>query len=210
MVMERIRDCYVMPVTVVEDVKDAVPTAHALLAGGIDVMEITLRTDAALESIKAVAEHVPDVLVGAGTVTSLEQGREAVACGAKFIVSPGLDVNLVNWCVENQIPVIPGCVTPTEIMQALPTGLKIFKFFPANVYGGLKAMKALSGPFVGTRFIPTGGVSAETLDDYLAAPFVYAVGGSWICSKKDISEGNFKRIEALSREARDKVTAARK
>ncbi|MDO4845676.1 MAG: keto-hydroxyglutarate-aldolase/keto-deoxy-phosphogluconate aldolase, partial [Oscillospiraceae bacterium] len=121
------------------------------------------------------------------------------------IVSPGFSREVVSWCVENKVPVTPGCITPTEIMEAMSLGLKVLKFFPANVYGGLSAMKALSGPFSGIRFIPTGGVNAQNLSEYISAPFVHAVGGSWICPKADISAGNFDKITALCAEARSGV-----
>ncbi len=201
-VMERLSGSSIVPVVVIEDVNQAIPTAEAMMRGGVDVMEITLRTAAGLDAIRTVAEHCPDVLVGAGTVVNLTQCKEAVAAGAKFIVSPGFDREMVAWCVEHDIVVTPGCVTPSEIMQALALGVNVLKFFPANVYGGLDAMKALSGPFGGVRFIPTGGVSAQNLGEYLAEPFIFAVGGSWICAKKDISEGNFDKIEKLCAEAR--------
>lgn len=128
-----------------------------MLAGGIDVMEITFRTAAAPDAIQAVAESCPDMLVGAGTVITLEQCRQAVSCGAKFIVAPGFDPEVVAWCVENDVPVCPGCVTPGEIMAAMKLGLKVLKFFPANVYGGLSAMKALAGPFGGIRWTTCSG-----------------------------------------------------
>lgn len=201
-VTERLSQCGVVPVVVIENAKDAVPTAKAMVAGGIDVMEITFRTAAAPDAIKAVAENCPDMLVGAGTVISLEQCKKAVECGAKFIVAPGFDPEVVEWCVKNHIPVTPGCVTPTEIMAAMKLGLNVVKFFPADVYGGLKAMKALSGPFGGIKFIPTGGVNAQNLGEYLGAPYIHAVGGSWVCPKADISAGNFDRITELCRESR--------
>ena len=207
--MERCEKCGIIPVVVIEDAKDAVATAKALLAGGIDVMEVTMRTAAAIDVIREVSTKVPEMLVGAGTVLTLEQCKECLAAGANFIVSPGFDDATVKYCVENEIPVIPGCVTPTEIMYAKAYGLNTIKFFPANVYGGLKAMKALCGPFVGLKFVPTGGVSAETLKEYAEAPFIAAVGGSWVCTKKDIAENNFGKITALSKEARDIIDAAR-
>lgn len=200
-VMERFYNTGVVPVVVLEDAQDAVPTAEAMLAGGVDIMEITFRTAAARDSIAAVAEKCPDMLVGAGTVVTLEQCKAAVEAGAKFIVSPGYSEEVVSWCVENGIAVTPGCVTPTEIMQAMGHGLKVIKFFPANVYGGLTAMKALSGPFVGLKFIPTGGVNNKNLAEYLEAPFIQAVGGSWLCPKADISAHNFETITALCAEA---------
>ncbi|MCF0261655.1 MAG: bifunctional 4-hydroxy-2-oxoglutarate aldolase/2-dehydro-3-deoxy-phosphogluconate aldolase [Sphaerochaetaceae bacterium] len=201
-VMKKLAESIVVPVVVLDDAKDAVPTAKALLAGGICVMEITFRTAAAAQSIANVAESCPDIVVGAGTVITLEQCKKAVECGAKFIVAPGFDEEVVAWCVQNNIPVCPGCVTPTEIMKAMKYGLSVVKFFPANVYGGLNAMKALSGPFGSMKFIPTGGVGAANIAEFVAAPFIYAVGGSWVCPKKDISEGNWDKITQLSLEAR--------
>ena len=201
-VLKRLAQSGVVPVVVLEDAKDAVPTAKAMLAGGIDVMEITFRTAAAADSIKAVAQECPDVVVGAGTVVNLEQCKLAVECGAKFIVSPGYDEETVAWCCDNGIPVTPGCVTPTEIMMALKHGLKVLKFFPANVYGGLSAIKSLAGPFGGVKFIPTGGVNAQNLAEFISSPYIHAVGGSWICPKADIAAGNFDKITALCKEAR--------
>ena len=201
-VLERLRNSIVVPVVVLDDVKDAVPTANAMAAGGVDVMEITFRTAAAPECIKAVSENCPDVLVGAGTIVNLEQCKLAVEMGAKFIVSPGFDAEVVAWCVENDIPVCPGCVTPTEIMAAMKHGLKLVKFFPANVYGGLKALKSLAGPFVGLKFIPTGGVSTENIKEFMDTPFIHAVGGSWVCPKADIAAGNFEKITQLCKDAR--------
>ena len=201
-VLKRLAQSGVVPVVVLEDAKDAVPTAKAMLAGGIDVMEITFRTAAAADSIKAVAQECPDMVVGAGTVINLEQCKLAVECGAKFIVSPGYDEETVAWCCDNGIPVTPGCVTPTEIMMALKHGLKVLKFFPANVYGGLSAIKSLAGPFGGVKFIPTGGVNAQNLAEFISSPYIHAVGGSWICQKADIAAGNFDKITALCKEAR--------
>ena len=201
-VIEKLGSCGVVPVVVIDRAEDAVPAAKALLAGGVDVMEITFRTAAAKDAIKAVAEGVPEMTVGAGTVLNLDQCRTAVEAGAKFIVSPGFDRKTVEYCVEKDIAVTPGCVTPTEIMQAVECGLKVVKFFPANVYGGLSAMKALSGPFVGMKFIPTGGVSAANLGEYISAPFIHAVGGSWMCKKDDIAAHNFEKITALCAEAK--------
>ncbi len=201
-VIEKLAKAGIVPVVVLEDAKDAVPTAKAMVAGGIDVMEITFRTAAAADSIQAVAENCPEMLVGAGTVLNLEQCKLAVEKGAKFIVSPGFDAEVVAWCVEKGIAVCPGCVTPTEIMAAIKLGLKIVKFFPANVYGGLNAMKNLAAPFVGIKFIPTGGVNTENIKEYITAPFIHAVGGSWVCPKADISAGNFEKITQLCAQAR--------
>ncbi|MBQ3000432.1 MAG: bifunctional 4-hydroxy-2-oxoglutarate aldolase/2-dehydro-3-deoxy-phosphogluconate aldolase [Oscillospiraceae bacterium] len=201
-VLERFARVGIVPVVVLDDAKDAVATANAMLAGGVDVMEITFRTAAAPDAIRAVSESCPDMLVGAGTILTLEQCKKAVEMGAKFIVSPGFDAEVVSWCVENNIPVTPGCVTPTEITAALKLGLKVIKFFPANVYGGLNAMKNLAAPFVGIKFLPTGGVNAANIREYIDAPFIHAVGGSWVCPKADIAAGNFEKITALCAEAR--------
>lgn len=200
--LERVKNCGVIPVVVIDDAADAVNIANALLAGGIDVMEITFRTNAAAESIRLVAENCPNMFVGAGTVLNLEQCKHAVEMGAKFIVSPGFNEEVVAWCIENDITVLPGCVTPTEITKAINMGLRVLKFFPANVYGGLKAMKSLSGPFNQISFMPTGGVSVDNLREYMDAPFIYAVGGSWLCPKADVASGNFEHITELCKEAR--------
>lgn len=201
-ILQRLSNAGVVPVVVLDKVEDAVPTAKAMLAGGIDVMEITFRTAAAPDSIAAVARECPDMLVGAGTIITLDQCKKAVDCGAKFIVSPGFDGEVVKWCVDNGVAATPGCVTPSEIMAAMKLGLKVVKFFPANIYGGLNAMKALSGPFGGMKFIPTGGISGQNLDEYISAPFIHAVGGSWLCAKGDISAHNFDKITALCADAR--------
>lgn len=201
-VYKAFRESGIVPVVVLEDSKNAVPTAEALLKGGIKVMEITFRTAAAEDSIKEVSKGCKDMVVGAGTVITLDQCKTAINAGAKFIVSPGFDEEVVKYCIEKKVPVTPGCVTPTEIMAAMKLGLKVVKFFPANVYGGLKALKSLSGPFGSMKFIPTGGVNDENSGEFAAAPFIEAVGGSWVCPKKDISDGNFEKITALTKAAR--------
>ena len=201
-VIGRLRNSVVVPVVVLDRAEDAIPTAKALVAGGVDTMEITLRTACAADAIREVAENCPDILVGAGTILNVEQAKLAVEMGAKFIVSPGFSEEVVAWCVENNIPVAPGCVTPTEIMGARKYGLTMVKFFPANVYGGLNAMKNLSAPFVGLKFLPTGGVNTANIKEYWDAPFIHAVGGSWVCPKAEISAGNWEKITALCLEAR--------
>ena len=199
---ERFSHAGIVPVVVIDHAGDALPTARALLDGGVDVMEITFRTDAAAGAIRAVSEGCPEMLVGAGTVVTLAQCRQAVEAGARFIVAPGYDEEVVSWCVEKGVPILPGCVTPTEIMAAMKHGLTVLKFFPAGVYGGLSAMKALSGPFKGIKFVPTGGVGPQNAGEYGAAPFIHAVGGSWVCTQSDIASHNFERISQLCREAR--------
>lgn len=201
-VTESMKESIIVPVVVIEAAKDAVPTAKALLNGGISVMEITLRTAAALDSIRNVAAQCPDMTVGVGTVLDVEQAKQAVEAGAKFIVSPGFDEETVKWCLEKGIDVTPGCVTPTEIMAARKLGLRVVKFFPANVYGGLKAITNLAAPFTDMQFIPTGGVNTENIAEFASNPAIFAVGGSWVCKKADISEGNFDKIAELCREAR--------
>ena len=201
-VMERLAKSVVVPVVVLEKVEDAIPLAKAMAAGGVDTMEITFRTACAPECIKAVAENCPDVLVGAGTIVNLEQCKLAIEMGAKFIVSPGFSEEVVAYCVENGVAVAPGCVTPTEIMAALKHGLKMVKFFPANVYGGLNAMKNLAGPFGTLKFLPTGGVNTANIKEYVDAPFIHAVGGSWVCPAAAIANGEWDKITALCLEAR--------
>ena len=196
-VMERLANSIVVPVVVLEKVDDAVPTARAMAAGGVDTMEITFRTACAPEAIRAVAENCPEVLVGAGTIVNLEQCKLAVEMGAKFIVSPGFDEEVVRWCVDNGIAVCPGCVTPTEIMAAMKRGLGLVKFFPANVYGGLKALKNLAAPFGTMKFLPTGGVNNDNIKEFIDTPFIHAVGGSWVCPKAEIAAGNWEKITAL-------------
>ena len=202
-VLTRLAESIVVPVVVLDKVENAVPTAKAMAAGGIDTMEITFRTACAPQCIKAVAENCPDILVGAGTILNLDQCKLAVEMGAKFIVSPGFSEEVVSWCVENGIAVCPGCVTPTEIMAAMKHGLTLIKFFPANVYGGLNAMKNLAAPFGGIKFLPTGGVNAANIKEYIDAPFIHAVGGSWVCPKTEINAGNWEKITQLCREARN-------
>lgn len=201
-VLNRLKRSGIVPVVVIDDAQMAVPTARALLAGGIDVMEITFRTAAAAEAIRAVAADCPEMLVGAGTIITLEQCKTAVQAGAQFIVSPGFDAEVAAWCVAHSISITPGCVTPTEIMAAMKLGLHVLKFFPAGVYGGLSAMKNLAGPFGNVSFIPTGGVNTKNIGEYIAAPFVHAVGGSWVCPKAEIAAGNFEAITQLCQQAR--------
>lgn len=179
-IMERLHRAGVIPVVVLENAKDAVPVAKALLDGGVDVMEITFRTAAAPDAIRAVAESCPGMLVGAGTVLNLDQCRQAAEQGAKFIVSPGFDDEMAAWCRERGMAVIPGCVSPSEIMAAKKLGLNVVKFFPADVYGGLKAMKALAAPFPQIKFIPTGGVDGSNLNEFLSWDKIAAVGGSFM------------------------------
>lgn len=200
-IMQEIYEIGIVPVVVLKNVKDAVPTAEALAKGGITAMEITMRTDAALDCIREVSSKCPDILVGAGTVITLDQCKAAIEAGAKFIVSPGTNKALIEYCISIGMPVLPGAVTPTEIMIGLELGLKVFKFFPADVYGGLKGMKALKGPFGNIKFLPTGGVSGDNLQDYIKEPYIHAVGGSWVCKAADIEAGNWDKITELAAKA---------
>ena len=198
---ERVFNTGIVPVVVLNNVEDAVPLANALLKGGIDFMEITFRTECAAECISKISKEVPEVVVGAGTVLNVEQAKLAVENGAKFIVSPGLDEGVVIWAKENNIPVIPGCVTPSEIMKAIGLGLKVVKFFPADVFGGIKAIKALSAPFGQVKFLPTGGVSEANLKDFIENKSIAAIGGSWVCKKDDVLDHDWDKITSLAANA---------
>ena len=180
---EKIAELKVVPVVVLEDAKDAAPLAKALCEGGLPCAEVTFRTAAAKDSIKAMSEAYPEMLVGAGTVLTKEQVDSAVEAGAKFIVSPGFDPEIVDYCLEKEIPVFPGCITPSEVAQAVKRGLRVVKFFPAEQFGGVATIKALSAPYVGLKFMPTGGVSAKNLKEYLACKPIVACGGSWMVKK---------------------------
>jgi 2-dehydro-3-deoxyphosphogluconate aldolase/(4S)-4-hydroxy-2-oxoglutarate aldolase len=195
-VQEKLEEAYLIPVVVMDDAAKAVDAAKALIAGGIKVMEITLRTEAALDSIEKVAKACPELLVGGGTVLYLDQCRQAISRGARFIVSPGYEPDIINYCHKNNIMVIPGCVTPTEITTAMRADINIIKFFPANVYGGIKAIKALSGPFPHIKFVPTGGIGLNNLADFIV-PQVFAIGGGWLCDRKLINAGNYEEITRI-------------
>lgn len=210
MVYEKLGETGLIPVVVIDDAKDAVPAAEAIYAGGISVVEITFRTSAAAEAIANISRDCPQMTVGAGTVLTLEQCKAAVDAGAQFIVSPGFDPEVAGWCAEHHIAMTPGAVTSTEIIAATKLGFKIIKFFPAGIMGGVAAMKALTGPFTDIKFVPTGGVSKSNLSEYISAPFVWAVGGSWLCTKADIAAGNFAQITANCRDAVEIAGACRR
>ena len=173
-------DVKVVPVVVINKLEDTIPTLQAMCDGNLPVAEITFRTACAEEAIRLGAKTFPDMYIGAGTVINLDQCKRAIDAGAKFIVSPGLSEEVALYCNEKGITYYPGCVTPTEIMKAISLGIKVVKFFPANVYGGLKAIKALAGPFGQIKFLPTGGVSLENLKEFLDCDKIFAVGGSWM------------------------------
>lgn len=190
----------IIPVVKLDKAEDAVPLAGALIAGGIPAAEITFRTSCARDAIEAAANRFPEMLVGAGTVLNIEQADAAIKAGAKFIVSPGLDESVVRFCQEKKVPVLPGCVTATEVQKAISLGLKTLKFFPAEQSGGLRAIKALSAPFTQIRWMPTGGVGLNNLMDYLAFPKIIACGGSYLAKDADIASGNWKKIEETCRD----------
>lgn len=191
----------IVPVVVLNKVSDAEPLAQALIAGGLPCAEVTFRTDAAEESIRAIAKKFPDMFVGAGTVLTTEQVDRAIGAGAKFIVSPGLNPKVVEYCIKKGYPVTPGIMTPTELEVALGFGLDVVKFFPAENAGGLKMIKAMSAPYTMMKFMPTGGINATNVRDYLACDKILACGGSWMVKGELINAGNFAEIEKLTREA---------
>jgi 2-dehydro-3-deoxyphosphogluconate aldolase / (4S)-4-hydroxy-2-oxoglutarate aldolase len=199
--LERIGVAGLVPVVVLENADDAIPAAEALLAGGLDIMEITMRTKAALDCIKKVKGKFPGMLIGAGTVRSVTQASDAVKAGAEFVVTPGFDETVVKWCVDCGVAVTPGCVTPTEIEFADKYGLDVLKFFPANVYGGVEALKALNGPYRTKKFIPTGGVDLANLKDYSDKEYVFAVGGGFLCSPSAVAAKSFVKITDAVKQA---------
>ena len=199
--LEKLGVLGVVPVVEIERAEDAIELGKALLAGGLPCAEITFRTAAAEEAIRRISSSLPEVIVGAGTVLSADQASKAVSAGAQFIVSPGFNQKVVDWCLQNEIPVTPGVVTPTEIDMALDRGLNILKFFPAEAMGGIATLKAISAPYGVVKFIPTGGIDLGNLADYLALPSVHCCGGSWLVKASLISAGKFDEITRLTREA---------
>jgi 2-dehydro-3-deoxyphosphogluconate aldolase/(4S)-4-hydroxy-2-oxoglutarate aldolase len=191
----------VVPLVQADDPDVAIRTSRALAAGGLTVIEVVLRTDRALECLRAIADEVPEVIAGAGTVLSASQTEAAFDAGARFIVSPGLDDGVVAVAKEHDAPVYPGIVTPGELQHAFNLGLDTVKFFPASIAGGIPALKALSSVFRTMRFMPTGGVSADNLADYLAVPAVLACGGSWLTPASAIKAGDYDQVTTLAKEA---------
>lgn len=208
-VLEKIQEIGIVPVVVLNDIKDAEPLGKALCEGGLPCAEVTFRTDAAEEAIRVMSEKFPEMLVGAGTVLTTEQVDRAVAAGAKFIVSPGLNPRVVKYCVEKGIPITPGCANASDIEQALENGLEVIKFFPAEPAGGLTMIKAIAAPYVGVKFIPTGGINAENVRDYLAYDRILACGGSWMVKDDLVKAGDFEKIKELTREAVEIVKESR-
>lgn len=191
----------VIPVIVLRRVEDAVPLAEALLAGGVKVLEVTMRTDAALACIEAIARAVPEAIVGAGTIRSALDARAAHAVGAQFAVSPGFTIEVSSACRDLKLPLLPGVATASEVMAASAAGHSLLKFFPAQQAGGVPMLKALGGPFTDVSFCPTGGITLETAPQFLALPNVKACGGSWLTPQDAVEAGDWARITRLAREA---------
>ena len=200
-VLEQIGKTGIVPVVVLNKAGDAEPLAQALINGGLPCAEVTFRTDAAEESIKTIAKKFPQMFVGAGTVLTTEQVDRAIGAGAKFIVSPGFNPKVVEYCIKNNYPVCPGIMTPTELEMALGFGLDVVKFFPAENAGGLKMIKAMAAPYTMMKFMPTGGINTTNIRDYLSCDKILACGGSWMVKGELVKEGNFAEIEKLTAEA---------
>ncbi len=200
----------IVPVVVLNNASDAEPLAEALINGGLPCAEVTFRTEAAEDSIKLMSKKFPEMFVGAGTVLTTEQVDRAIGAGAKFIVSPGFNPKVVEYCLKNNYPITPGIMTPTELEMALGFGLDVVKFFPAENAGGLKMIKAMSAPYTMMKFMPTGGINATNVGDYLACDKILACGGSWMVKGDLIKEGNFAEIEKLTAEAAEIVRKVRK
>ena len=199
----------ILPVIKLNDAKDAVPLAKALCEGGLPCAEVTFRTDAAKESIAVMTKAYPEMLVGAGTVLNTEQVDEAVEAGAKFIVSPGLNPDTVEYCVKKGIPILPGCSSPSDIEQAIKYGLDVVKFFPAEQAGGIAMIKAMAAPYVGLKFMPTSGINAGNLTEYLSCDKILCCGGSWMVKGNLVDAGDFDKIKELTKEAADIVKEIR-
>lgn len=200
-VLQKIGQTGIIPVVVLNKVSDAVPLAQSLINGGLPCAEVTFRTDAAQESISAISKAFPQMFVGAGTVLTTEQVDRAVDSGAKFIVSPGFNPKVVEYCIKKGYPITPGIMTPTELEMALEFGLDVVKFFPAENAGGLKMIKAMAAPYTKMKFMPTGGINTSNVRDYLSYEKILACGGSWMVKGELINSGNFAEIEKLTKEA---------
>jgi len=199
--LEKIGELGIVPVVKIEKAEEALPLGRALLNSDLPITEITFRTSAAEESIKILNKGLPNLLVGAGTVLTVEQAKKAVSAGAKFIVSPGFNPKVVDYCIENNVPVTPGINNPTQIEMALERGIEVVKFFPAEASGGLSLLKAMSAPYTNIKFIPTGGINQNNLCSYLSNSKILACGGSWMVKPDLISSGNFAEVTRLTKEA---------
>ena len=200
-ILEKIKKIGIVPVVKIDRAEDAIPLAKALCAGGLPCAEVTFRTDAAAEAIRLMTQKFPQMCVGAGTVLNSDQVDAALQSGAQFIVSPGLNPKTVQYCIDKNVPVVPGISSPSEIEIALELGLNVVKFFPAEQSGGLAKIKAMSAPYTTMKFMPTGGINAKNLNSYLDFPKILACGGSWMVPSDLINNGEFDKIEQLTREA---------
>ena len=208
-ILKKIAEVGILPVVVLEDASDAKDLAKALIDGGLPCAEVTFRTDAAEESIKIMTKEYPEMLVGAGTVLSVEQVKRAIAAGAKFIVSPGFDEEVVKYCLDNNIPVTPGTCTPSDVQKCYKLGLDVVKFFPSEPSGGIKMIKAIAAPYTMMKFIPTGGVNLDNMSDYLKSNIILAIGGSWMVKNDLIKNKEFDKIKAMTKDAVNKVKEIR-
>ena len=206
---DKIHEYGVVPVVVINDAKDAGMLADVLCEEGLPCAEVTFRTAAAKDAIRMMADEQPEMLVGAGTVLTVEQVEQAIEAGAKFIVSPGFDPEIVGYCISKNIAVFPGCVTPSEAAQAVKRGMKVVKFFPAQQFGGVSTVKALAAPYTTLKFMPTGGVNMENLESYLSCDKVIACGGSWMVKSELIESGQFEKIRQMTRQTVETVAAIR-
>jgi 2-dehydro-3-deoxyphosphogluconate aldolase/(4S)-4-hydroxy-2-oxoglutarate aldolase len=197
----RLRELRLVPVIVIDESKSAPALGRALSEGGLPCAEVTFRTSAARDALERLAGECPDVLAGAGTVLTPAQAKEAYAAGAKFIVAPGFSPAVVDYCLENEIPVFPGVATPTELEAALSRGLKVLKFFPAEPLGGISYLKAMSAPYGAVEFMPTGGINLQNVGSYLSYPRIVACGGSWMAPSEWIAAGEFQKITTAVKEA---------
>ncbi len=209
LIFEQFSKIGIIPVVVLDDPKDAASLAKVLCENGLPCAEVTFRTSAAEESIRIMSREFPNMLVGAGTVLTKEQADRAMNAGAKFIVSPGLNPKIVQYCIDNSVPVTPGTQTPSEMEQALELGLKVVKFFPAENAGGLAMIKAVAAAYVDLKFMPTGGINAKNVRDYLAYNRIIACGGSWMVKKDLVSAGEWDKVAALVKEASEIVKEIR-
>jgi Entner-Doudoroff aldolase len=200
-IIQELGELGLIPVVQIEHPEDAFNLGKALLDGGLPCAEITFRTESAVKAIEIIARTLPDIILGAGTVLTTGHAEEAVSAGARFIVAPGFNPKVVDWCLQRSVPVIPGVATPTEIEMALDKGLTLLKYFPAQAMGGVEMLKAIAAPYQKVMFIPTGGINTHNLEDYLKLPMVFACGGSWFVKSSLISAGEFSDISRLTKEA---------
>ena len=208
-ILEEISSIGIVPLVVLEDASKAAPLAQALCDGGIPIAEVTFRTPAAAKAISNMVKECPDMLVGSGTVHNVDQAWATLDNGGKFVITPGFNPKVVDWCLKHNLAVCPGTVTPSDLEMALDFGLEVVKFFPAAAYGGVKTLKALAGPYASLKFVPTGGVNLENLSEYLSLKNVAAVGGSFVPDPKQVKAEDYDGIRTSCREILEKVRAIR-